>query len=210
MSECLVIEDCASRPLEDFLPMILEDAPGYGVASAAARVLDAVIEFMERSKIMRVEIPVDLQSCVDRVILDVPCGLRIVSVHSICGCPELTAANCETSCGGARVRFVPPSLLHISPPPPADKEHAFTVWASVAPNEDACEVPELIYSRYRRKIVHGALSKILRIPGTDFFNPSLADFHKQEFVAGITTAGMDRLLGYGMGPIQMRTRSRFV
>ena len=104
------------------------------------------------------------------------------------------------------VRFLPPNQLGLYPAPASTAQtRTMQVSVSVRPKRDSCGIPTVFYERYAETIRVGALAHILRIP-SEFKDLRLADTYKREFEGGITAAGMDRLLGYSLGPVRIHSR----
>ena len=214
MDRCEIISSCAMRPLADFIPEIVARVPKLFDEVAAHYVREAAIEFAQRAKVLRQIITVDLQAGVSDVLLEPDCGMHVVSIHKLCAdcdCAQhyelIPGRPCGIACDGASVWFVPPTTLSISPSPRVDREGAFWALVSVAPDRDACELPEILYQRYSDRLVVGALSKIHLMKGEAWYDAPLADRMEKKFNAGVTVAALDRLTGHGMGPFPMKPRT---
>jgi hypothetical protein len=115
---------------------------------------------------------------------------------------------CQLSCNGTSVWFTPPGTLTVPIPPKRDHEGAMFALVSVAPKEEACELPESLYQRYRRYITAGALAEIHQLKTSGVYDLALSKEKRRQFDAGVTGASIERLLGYGTGPIRIKPRMR--
>ena len=203
---CLVNDDCQRSPFDELLPEVMMAAQGIGSDMAIHYLRDSTITFCKRSKVLVQDLMVKLQSCVDNPIIEPLCDdLQIVSLHKVCGREVIASTPCPCDAWGCKVRFLPPNQLQLFPAPPAsalDREMMVTV--SVTLKRDACDIPTVLLDRYGETIVAGALLKLYEIPNTPFHNLRLSELKRREFENGITAAGLDRLLGYAMGPIPIR------
>lgn len=65
---------------------------------------------------------------------------------------------------------------------------AYTVTARMRPALGAGKVPEDVLHDFQEAIVHGALYRLLRMPGETWANPELAAVHYQQFMLGAKQA----------------------
>lgn len=202
---CLVVDECSRTPYDEMLPTLLMEAPGLPSDTAAFYLRQAAISFCKRSKVLRQDLYVPIQACVANPIIEPLCDdLQIVSLHNVCGREVIASTPCRCE-WGATVQFLPPNQLELYPAPAStDSDRTLQVTVSLAPKRDACEIPTVLYERYAEVIEAGAMARILRIP--EFKDLRLAERYARDFEGGISAAGIDRLLGYSMGPISMRSR----
>lgn len=208
---CIIVDRCPEVPLEEFLPDVIIHAKGAPADMVAHYIRRSAIEFLRCTKVLRQMICVDLQACVCDYILEPDCDMEIISIHKICECRELIPYRaCEgaNDCDGPSAWFVPPQTLTLSPAPQRDIEDGLSVLVSVAPKKDACFVHRELCDRHYDAIVAGALKRLLMIKNTEFYDLQLAKEFRKEFDKEATVAAVDRLLGYGMGPVKMHPRSR--
>lgn len=55
---------------------------------------------------------------------------------------------------------------------------------AVAPTDLAEEIPDKLGYEFRDSLVHGALHRLMRVPGTEWSNPSLSDYYGGLFQQG--------------------------
>jgi len=208
---CILVEECPEVALDAFQPEILANCKGLPADMAQYYLNKAANKFCRQSKVLRQFLCLDLQACVCDVILEAKCGMEIVSIHKICDRDVVPFRPCLIpGCDGTSAWFVPPHSLTVNPAPQCDIEGALQVLVSVAPHIDSCAVPRELYERpgFRDAVIDGALAELFELQGTDFYNLRLAKEKRDRFEKAIGVAAMDRLLGYSMGPIKMRSRSR--
>lgn len=213
----IVFEPYAKVPVGAFLPKIAyvlspEDG-GIDEDAAASYVVDTVIDFANRTRILRREVRLQLQPCVNTYRVDPQDCVEIVALLRACygGYPavivprEQCGRGCEASCGPLTVSLDDDGILHISPPPPADATDLFIeLTLAVAPLRDACEVDAAVYAKYAQTIVAGTLAELYKNGSAPWFNLNLAQMREAEYNRRVSAAGVDRILGRATGPFKMK------
>jgi hypothetical protein len=70
-----------------------------------------------------------------------------------------------------------PTILHLRRPPAIDNPNGLEVETAVAPKQDSCVLDNYLYEMWAEGIAAGAISRLLSIPQTNWFDrQSLADF----------------------------------
>lgn len=211
---CILVEECPSVPLEKFQPQVAIAADGAPMSMVQEYIRESAIEFMAKTKLFREMLCIDIEACVCDYFLESSCpDMEVVAIHKICDRELVPQEPCELNdCDGASAWFVPPRSLRITPEPKRDIPESLRVLVSVAPSPDACFLPEALYSHptWRRAIIDGALAEILDIPGTDFYKPDAAQRRRERAMKRAAAAGVERLMGFGMGPVKLRSRTRYV
>lgn len=203
---CLIVDDCQRTPFDALLAPVLMMAPGLPSDAAIHYLREAAIQLCKRSRVLVQDIEVEIQPCVANPIIEPLCAdLDIEALHKVCGRDVIASTPCPCDGWGCSVRFLPPNQLELYPAPASTtQQRLLPVTISVRPRHDACEIPTVLFDRYAEVIQAGALKDILRLPA-EFKDKQLAETYKREFEGGVTAAGMDRLLGYSLGPIKMRS-----
>lgn len=206
MTSCLIVDDCQRTDYDVMLPQVLMMAPGLPSDAAISYLRDATIALAKRSRVLIQELDVEIQPCVANPIIEPLCDdLEIEALHKVCGRDVIASTPCPCAGWGCSVRFLPPNQLELYPPPASTSQvRTMQVTVSVRPKRDSCGLPTVMFERYAEVIQAGALAAILRIP-SEFRDLKLSDVYKREFEGGITAAGLDRLLGYSMGPVRVRS-----
>ena len=213
---CVLVSDCDSVPLDVFLPELQLAFGTMPDEILGSHVRDAAIRFCRRTSVVQQVLEIDLQCGVDDILLEPLCGMQIVAIQAYsttdCGAPIYEGSartpmrfNC---CGAGLARFVPPRILHLSPAPSQDRKGAMWIRVSVAPDQDACEVPRELYQRHHRAILAGVKADMYLLKGQDWYDPGLAQRFEQVFGQECTSANVERLLNHHRGPIQARARHR--
>lgn len=179
------------REVMPFLPQAPEFEVDY-------RIKQAIKEFCTRSRSWRQTETTLLTTVASQqdYDADLPTGTDLVAVLSAWdGTTELTTANpateddyapAETS-DEVMVRAVPVNVVRVIPAPlVAGKVLKGTV--CFTPNEDATDIPEFIFYRWRRVIRDGCLADMMAQVGKPWSNPSQVEFRMRQFDMGISEA----------------------
>jgi len=97
--------------------------------------------------------------------------------------------------------------VRVYPIPNNDSDDEYYVKAIVCPKKDQTEVPEFIYEKWDRIIQAGALSRMLSMPGSSWYNRDLSRKFYQEYRRGIKNARKTTLTGIGQIPGEVTPRS---
>lgn len=213
----IVFDPYKKVPVGAFLPKIMylltSEEGGPDDDAVASYIVDTVIDFANRTRILRRDIRIRLQPCVDTYRVDAQDCVEIVALLRAChdGYPavivprEACGRGCSVSCGALAVSLDEDGILHISPPPAPGAEPEFIdLTVAVAPKRDACEVDELVYTKYLQVIVSGTLAELYKNGSAPWFNLTLAQARETEYNRRLSAAGVDRILGRATGPFKMR------
>lgn len=196
------------RPLNDFVKKALAKGPytaGQAVAEEAIR--QTAIDLCERAGVWQFEAEFTLQIGVPDYPIDVPADTRLVCISQV----EIdkrkytpTQASLVCACGGWHISVPDNQTLWISPTPyPACETWVkATFW--LAPLDEACELPELLFQEYSDTIANGAASRLLQQPKQDYTNQGLANRYFNLYEGGVTRAKNKRVLERTTGPLLMR------
>ena len=104
-----------------------------------------------------------------------------------------------TGCGeGGRAASAGPGKT----PPACATYVKVQMW--VAPLEECCEFPDLLFQEFSDTIAYGASSRLLMQPKQEYTNQGLANRHFNLYEAGVTRAKNKRVLERTPGPLLMR------
>lgn len=83
-----------------------------------------------------------------------------------------------------------------------------TISAFLKPSPHAERLPDVLHGEFREPIMHGALARLMVVPGVPWGDPQLAGYHKAEF-----NAACDRNFAFGSKGRQrapLRSRARYL
>ena len=191
--------------LEAFLPELSLEIPELSDDILMHYVRNAAIEFAERSLALQREITMCLQSCVPDYILEAPDCMRIISLHKVKANGKRAYADCAQCCqfDDLEVTWQQPDILWVRPVPVEPQE--ITVVVSVAPHHDACELDEVLLTRYKEAILAGARAQLYGLQRRPWTSLVSAVEQRKEFDRRIAAAGTDRLLQGRTGRVRMQT-----
>ena len=213
----IVFDPYEKVPVGAFLPKITyalttEDG-SLDEDAAVSYIVDTVIDFANRTRLLRREVRLRLQPCVDTYKVNAQDCVEIVALLRAChdGYPmtivprEQCGRGCSISCVPRTVSLDEDGILHVSPPPAHDETTSFIeLTLAVAPQRDACEVDAVLYAKYAQTIVAGTLAELYKNGSAPWFNLNLAQIREAEYNRRLSAAGVDRILGRATGPFKMR------
>jgi hypothetical protein len=212
----IIFDPYKKVPLGTFLPKLTyalqTDEGGIDEDAASSYVVDAAIDIATRTKVLRREIHIKLQACVDTYRVDPQDCVDIIALMRVCYpgrgvimVPrERCNRGCSVGCGPVTVALDEDGILHLSPAPSEHEDGliiALTV--AVAPTRDACEVDELLYTKYAPVVVLGALVMMKQHGLSRRFDAPL-DGVEEAYERRLSAAGVDRIMGRAMGPFKMK------
>ena len=176
--------------LRAFLPFVMAACPDAPEDMAVAYVLQATIDFCQRSGVLRRVAFIDQQANVNAYpVWPEPCE-TVVRVNEVCidGCCYRggRATCCFDHCGARYT--VDDGLLRISITPEVDKPAAIEVRFTAAPARDACEVDAVLLEDWQEAIEDGALARLHLLPKFAFCSQALAATRSRSFADHIRRA----------------------
>lgn len=201
-------------PLEDFLPYVQMYVPGCPEEIIAHAIRLEAIEFSRATHTIRRTILVDAQAHVHDYCLEVEDDYRIAAIERVCvdGLDYLPTST--QPCGDREVFrryfFEPGSDLMIYDAPAKDGAQCIHVTASVQPGQDSCRLDKVLYDDYAEAMSNGAISRLMLMPETKWFNQSLAGVFMRKSRQHTVRAKNLHMKGASTGPLLMKTRRRFV
>lgn len=88
------------------------------------------------------------------------------------------------------VVFADPNHPQLIPTPSADAPVTLELLLAIAPGPTSTEVPDILWLRNSEALKHGALGRLLAIPGEAWSNDAKASFHLGLFAEAITRVAM--------------------
>lgn len=186
-------------PLEVFFPTLTESFPSASSGLLSDVVLRACRELCRISKCIRRTIEVPLY-CGEHDYLIVPdeC-MQVGYLYGGQMCLDGPYIPAGKMYG---VRFTPPNIIQLKYAP---QEHSsMFLSVSLVPKLDACEVPEVLYDLYHDTVISGATMLLAKMPNKKWTDYGLYQLSKQEFDAGVASAGVDRILNFKLGPHKLK------
>lgn len=171
------------KDIAEFLPHIYQYAPGCSAPTAYFGIRQAAIDFCERTRLWRYEDDFDIPGN-DVEGITTPYGSVLHEIELIqFGGENLTpktTAWLDEHCRGWRANEMAgqpcyvvqtePNTLRVVP----WQAGHINLFLWLKPAQDATDLPDFIVDQYRETIAHGALARILAMPGQPFTNEALA------------------------------------
>ena len=203
--QTVVFDAYPKVPMEDFIVELSLEIPELSDDILMHYVRDAAIDFAERSRALQREITICLQPCVPDYILEAPDCVRIVSLHKVKAAGVRAYADCAgcRQMDGFQVHWQQPDVLWVKPVPVDAQD--ITVVVSVAPLPDACELDEVLLTRYKEALLAGARARLYGLQRRPWTSLVSATEQRKEFDRRIAAAGTDRLLQGRTGRVRMQT-----
>jgi len=198
-----------ARLLADFVPDVLSRGPYNAPPNVAEdAVRRTAIDLCEQAGVWTFDFSFFQQDGVPDYPIIVPRDTRVVCMNWVrIGCtvyqPFPNTNNCM--CGAAGISMPNPKTIVIAPVPyPACNLVEVTVNLWLAPLQEACELPEILWQEYSDTIAWGAAARLLQMPKQDYTNFGLAQKCFGLYIAGKTQAKNKRVMQRTTGPLLMR------
>lgn len=81
---------------------------------------------------------------------------------------------------------------------------------SLSLNQNALSCPDFIFEKYLDVIVHGSAHYLMMMANQQWTNPDLAQYHYQQFMAGIEKAKSNVEKGFGLAHTVRRVRPQYL
>jgi len=199
------------KDLAEFLPLLTPYAPGVANPTAFAYLRQSAMDFCERTRLWRYEDEFAVLAN-DTDGITTPSGsqlfeLELVQFNGCDLCPAIPDWLDENFRGwrageltGQPNYFTQtePNTIRLVP----GEDGTVNIYAWLKPSQDATQLPDWMVDQYREVIAHGALARLLLIPGQPFSNPTLAN----GFIT-LFSSKVDSLAGKGRTG-QQRARQR--
>lgn len=182
----------------DLFNDILPHVPGCPEPMLEDAIRRTAIRFCRDSHIWEEELQsIYLAAGVDRYELELPEETEVLSLMS----------SIQRTAPDEKGQEVWPSinvfgLLHFSPLPDPDKGPV-EIRAILKPSKDATGVPDRIGLDYSEALIHGTIATLQEIPGRDWSNPSMVQYHKAIYLDGVAEAIGRRARGNTSRPLRV-------
>lgn len=203
------------KPIDLFLPKVHQFAPGVSDPVAYEWIVQAAIEFCERTRAWTDYDQYPL-SGIDPSGVVAPVGAVIHEIAAVTfndvqleptSPAQLDMAVPHWRSGRARglpIYFtqMTPNTIAVAPL----QAGLITAWLTLKPAPDATMLPDFLADQHRQVIADGALSRILALPGQPFSNPEMAQTMLAAFQYKLTTLATKGSTGQQRA--RLRTKSR--
>lgn len=212
------------KAVSDFLVYVIPYAPGCPEFVAERAVVDAAIEFCERSLILtRTLDPVSVQAGealyeldgIDQLIVHMPVAAwYLAKPLTLLSEEQAPAPMFNQSIPGISqplgepraIAMVDDTSFSCYPVPAESVVDAITVRAALRPADGATRLPDELYTHWRQEIAAGALASILLTVGQPYSNPNMAAVRDQLFRAGVNRARLASTRGSLPSVVQAELR----
>lgn len=182
----------------DLLPRVLAYVPGCPDTLVIDMLRDAAIKFCRDSHIWREQLEdLYLAKGLDRYQLALPEDTELKALISAVqrqpGSRFRTEVYPDINVFGA-VRFKTV---------PDPEQGPLEIHAVLQPSRTAKGMPDRIGLDYDEGLIHGALERLLEIPGRDWSNPNMAGYHHGKYLEALTDARMAKATGDTEAPLRV-------
>lgn len=133
--------------------------------------------------------PVTVFANMTEADMDLPGGADLVAVVSVVSDGGMALVP-------GRDYFTLSSANTLMFPVPAGEDTTLAVTAALMPSRNATSLPDLLYDMYLDAITDGIIANLRSQSGQGWYDPSIAMFHKSEYLLAISRAKMN---GYSGG-----------
>lgn len=205
--------------LSAFFPRLIPYAPGAPEPLAQQALLDAAIEFCDRSLVVTQMLdPITLSVGTNSVELEAPTGLRVASVlrvwfdEQLLGPQPYAQAATLPSYNSTPTQYYGEFIdeiysLTVVPAPDKLVRSGLKVRVALKPTRTATQVPDILFDHYAQSIVYGALGNLLAIPDQPFSNEAKSLDMTRLARAGAVAARVDALHGHLQSSMSVKMRA---
>lgn len=86
------------------------------------------------------------------------------------------------------LQFTDPNNPQLTPPATTDAPVTIDLLLAIAPGPESTEITDLLWQRWSEALKHGALCRLLEVPGKPWSNADAANYHRANFAKAMTTA----------------------
>lgn len=203
--------------LSVFLPHIKQYAPGVPIPTAYFALRQAAIDFCTRTKLWRYEDEYDV-AAEDSDDISAPNNAVILDLEAVYFdgfelTPKTPAWLDENARGwrtnevtGGPAKYITQIEVNTFRLVPAATGH-INIYSWLKPSQDADQLPAFLGDQYREVIAHGALARILIMPGMPFSNPSMGAVFASSFSGSLDSTQHKGITGQQRA--RPRTRGNF-
>jgi hypothetical protein len=187
--------------LYDLVPAIMRHARTAPPNVVIPELREAYLTFCRRTELLRVVQNIPIQRDTRRYQLCPPDQYQVIRAITVFeGSRSLVLQSSLTPCACGDFFMDGPDWLEFIREPLLDdvsfnsrfdedaQNHTLTVQFCVAPARTSVLLDKLVNDQYRDAIVAGALSRLLLMPDTKWYNPQLAQKWEMEFKKGMSDA----------------------
>lgn len=158
--------------MDRFVPYIRPHVPGCPDEWIRRELSMAAIEFCESSLICAEEVPVEIQEGAVSVMVSSPGDTRIIHIENL-GKDGMFSSG-KVHKGKAVLELAQPA-----------SENARTkILVCLAPGQDTRTFPNILFDEWMEEITAGALSRLMTMPGRNWYHPGMAALHQSAFLHG--------------------------
>lgn len=209
LSTTVTFEAYPKVSIQEFIPELAFEFTDMPEDAFSHFILKAINKLARDGNVLRRTAIIKTQHCVESYLLEPLDCMDIVAIMSVCkttgGCgfypvTRLTMEPCQLP-WGAYTWFEYPNVIHFSP---VGHHDTYKVTMSVAPTYDACEVDEILLTRYLSVILDGAKSDLYNMASKPWSSQQRAADCERRFLLGIRQAAIDTMAGYQRGGIRAK------
>jgi hypothetical protein len=145
----------------------------------------AAIELCNWSGIIHDINKYDLQKGVQDYQLITDCNYNIIRIKRVTVDERWdytpVTAKLPAGIGAYLYQMTSPTMIHLRRPPNKDDPQGLEVEAIVAPKQDSCVLDNYLYEQWVQGIAYGAISTLIALPNTNWYNPKEADRYELKF-----------------------------
>lgn len=194
--------------LEQFFPELQFEFSDLDTGAIPHYLLRAITKLCREANVLRREAVICTERCINNYILEPEDCTDIVAIMSVCKltngcCGEVVRLNgepCRFSCGTTTWFEYPNTIFFGSP---TDRT-SYKVKMSVVPRYDACEVDEILFSKYFDVIMDGVRAYLYTIADKPWSNVQRGAEARQRFELGIRRSATEKLTGNQRGMLRIR------
>lgn len=206
--------DCATGELgwDVFAPYIAPYVKGAPDVLMAHTARLAAIEFARETGVVRRDLHIDAQAGVADYPLDAGDCYTVTAIKAVCvDCKPvkvMRGAMCSPGCRTG-YRFDAPRDLFLYPAPAQDGCENIRVTAVLIPGQDSCVVDPILYNEFAELIGDGAVSRLLMMKASSWYEPQAANTFLAKFLAAVRKAKLSLAKERSLEP-QFMKGSRFI
>lgn len=189
---------------EDFTPSLsihVTQCPRVVMLNA---IKTMVRQFLEQSNVWVYEVmPVQVDPTSKQLFLPIPQFSYINKVWSLFGQKGITSYRYDDP----KHHITEDNQLVIDE---NDRTQTLELIVSLSLTQNALACPDFLYEKYMDSIVHGAAYYLMMMPNQQWSNPDLAQYHYQQFLAGVEQAQSKIERGFGLMHTVRRVRAQYL
>jgi len=188
--------------------------PGCSTPQIIGALRDSAIEFCKQTRTLRLTAEIALANQVSEYELYAGLEVDVIGIEAVTqnGRPihpameswlDLHVDQWRTEQQQDATNYVMPSRRTIRPyPSPLDALYPLVVTSVCQPTIDADSLDADMIIDWRNGITSGALWRLMLLPGQEWSNPAMAEYHRAEFFKIIGEARVSSVRGNTSGPLR--------